>query len=395
MSVCAFAYVTTETLPIGLLLPISADLGVSQSRVGLLVTWYGLVIVLTTIPLTRLTRGVPRRFLLGGLTAVFAVATGAAAAAPGYGVLLIARLATALSQALFWALALPTATSLFPARVHGRVISVIMAGTSLAAVLGVPAGTWLGQRTGWRSPFFVLCALGLAATVTIFALIPTTAPDEAPSARGSTPDVRRYRLLLVLSVLAITGSLASFTYVTPFLVTVSGFALATTGALLLARGVAGIAGVFVGGVLADRHPWIATLAPVLLQTVALLGLYALGAVPVVAVVLVALAGAAYSALTTVLGSRFLQVAPGRTDLAVAGLSTAINIGITAGALVGGVLLTHGGVRDTALAGGMLSLAALAAVLIEPRLSRPATDRTAVDRDQRDPPRLRRPVAGPS
>ncbi|MBB4957154.1 MFS transporter [Micromonospora polyrhachis] len=338
LSMCAFAFVTTETLPIGLLLPISEDLDVSPFQVGLLVTSYGLVVVLATIPLTRLTGRIPRRFLLAGLVTVYVVSTGVTAAASGYGVLLTARLVTALSQALFWALAIPTASALFPTRIRGRVISVVMAGTSLAAVLGVPTGTWLGEQVGWRTPFLVLSGIGLVAALAIVALVPTEAPDEASSARGSAPDARRYRLLLVLSALAVTGAFASFTYVTSFLVTVSGFAAAATGALLLARGVAGIGGVFAGGVLVDRDPWVATLAPVLLQAVALLGLFTLGTVPVAAVVLVALAGTAFSALTTVLGSRILQVAPGRTDLAAAGISTSINVGITVGALAGGLLL---------------------------------------------------------
>jgi MFS transporter, DHA1 family, inner membrane transport protein len=102
------------------------------------------------------------------------------------------------------------------------------------------------------------------------------------------------------------------------------------------------------------------------QAVALLGLYPLGGVPVVAVALVALAGLAFAALTTALASRVLQVAPGSLDLAAAGVSSAVNVGITAGAFLGGLLLPAWGVRSTVLVGGLLSLAALAVLLIEPR-----------------------------
>jgi predicted MFS family arabinose efflux permease len=370
LAVAAFAYVTTETLPIGLLLPISADLHAAPSAVGLLVTWYGLVVVLTTIPLTRLTGRLPRRFLLSGLVVTSAATNWAGAAAHGYGVLLGARVVTALSQALFWALVIPTAATLFSARVRGRVVGVVMAGGSLAAVLGVPAGTWLGQQAGWRAPFLVLGGVSLAAAAGIGVLLPGAAPGRPRSERGTDPDTRRYRLLSVLTILAVTGSFASFTYVTPFLVAVSGFAVATIGPLLLLRGVAGIGGVFAGGALVDRSPWLATLAPVALQVVALLGLAGLGAVRPLAAALVALAGAAFVALTTALGSRVLQVAPKSTDLAAAGMSTAINVGITGGALVGGLLLPRAGPRSTALAGGLLSLAALAAVLVEPWLRPP-------------------------
>ena len=115
LAVAAFAYVTTETLPIGLLLLITADLDVSPSTAGLLVTCYGLVVVAASIPLTHLTRRVPRRLLLSGVLAVFVVTSWVSAAASSYSMLLSARVVTALSQALFWSVVVPTAAGLFPA----------------------------------------------------------------------------------------------------------------------------------------------------------------------------------------------------------------------------------------------------------------------------------------
>ena len=141
LAVATFVYVTTETLPIGLLLLISADLGVSPSVAGLLVTWYGLVVVIASLPLTQLTQRVPRRPLLSGLLGVFVLGTWVSAAASSYWMLLGARVVTALSQALFWSVVVPTAAGLFPARLRGRVIAVVLAGASLAAVLGLPLGT--------------------------------------------------------------------------------------------------------------------------------------------------------------------------------------------------------------------------------------------------------------
>jgi DHA1 family inner membrane transport protein len=107
------------------------------------------------------------------------------------------------------------------------------------------------------------------------------------------------------------------------------------------------------------------IVPVAAQAAALLGLYVLGGTPVAAVALVAVSGLSFGALTTALASRVLQVAPGSVDLAAAGAATAVNVGITAGALVGSVLLPGLGARSTALVGGLLSLAALAAALGEP------------------------------
>jgi DHA1 family inner membrane transport protein len=365
LAVAAFTYVTAETLPIGLLLLMTADLDVAPSAVGLLVTYYGLVVVVASLPLTHVTRRVPRRQLLASLLAVSVLATWVSAAASSYWVLLAARVVTALSQALFWSIVVPTAAGLFPPRVRGRVIAVVFAGSSLAAVLGLPVGTWLGQQAGWRTAFLGLSAFGLAAMVTIATCLPTAMPGGGHAARGTTPDARRYLTLMAMTILATTGTFAAFTYVAPFLTEVSQFPAAATGPLLLVRGVAGIVGVAVGGALVDRSPWVAMLIPVTAQATALLGLYALGATPVAAAGLVALSGLSFAALTTALASRVLQVAPGSADLAAAGASTAVNVGITAGALIGSILLPGLGVRSTALVGGLLSLAALGVALCEP------------------------------
>lgn len=376
LSVSAFTYVTTETLPIGLLLLISADLDVSQSAVGMLVTGYGLVVVVTSVPLTYVTRQVPRRVLLPGLLAVFLGFTVVSVVSSSYWLLLAARMVIALSQALFWSVAVPTAAGLFSPRMTGRAISVVFAGSSLAAVVGVPVGTWLGEQFGWRAAFLVLSGFGVLALVIIAVFLPSGPPGETHSARGSAPDVRRYWLLLVVIVLTVMGSFTAFTYVTPFLTEVAAFSAAAIGPLLLLRGVAGVVGVGIGGLQVDRGPWGATVTAVALQAVALLGAYVLGESQVMAAVLVALAGMAFSAFASVVGSRVLQVAPGSADIASAGSSTAFNIGITAGALLGGVLLPTFGARGTALAGGVLSLAALAVVLVEPRLPVPGPERDA-------------------
>lgn len=370
LSVSTFAFVTTEMLPIGLLLMISADLAASESAVGNLVTGYGLVVVVASVPLTLLVRRVPRRHLLAGLLAVFVVANLASVVAPSYAVLLAARAVVALSQAVFWSIATPTAAGLFPPHVRGRVIAVLFSGTAVASVAGIPAGTWLGQQTDWRVPFAVLAGIGVIALVTIVALLPATPPESGHAARGVTPDARRYWLLVVATALAVGGAFTSFTFIAPFLTGVSGFAAAAIGPLLLVRGVVGIAGTALGGGLADRRPGPAVAAPIALQAVSLLGLYAWGTFPVAAVAFVGLSGLAMAGLATALSTRVLQVAPGRTDVASAGSSTSFNVGITLGALLGSALLPAFGVRSTMLAGGLLSVAALLVMAVEPWLPRP-------------------------
>jgi predicted MFS family arabinose efflux permease len=365
LSVSSFAYVTTETLPIGLLPLIAGDLGTSRSAVGLLVTGYGLVVVVTSVPLTRLTRRLPRRRLLTAVLAVFVLATALSALAQGYWLLLGARIVTALSQALFWAVVTPVAAGMFRPQVRGRALSLLYAGSSLAAVAGVPAGTWLGQRSGWRVSFLVLSGIGVLVLITLAVLLPDTRPGRGDADRGSAPDTGRYLAMLVSTALAVAGAFTAFTYISPYLTDVSGFAGSSVSSLLLMRGLAGLTGVFLAGLLVSRHGW-STLATVVgLQSVALGGQYLLGDSKAATAVAIAVTGLTMAALAATLGARVLELAPGSSSMAAAGASTAFNVGITAGALIGGVLLPATGVRSTALAGAVLSAVAFAVVLSEP------------------------------
>ncbi|MFI5694957.1 MFS transporter [Kribbella sp. NPDC051586] len=369
LGVSTFSFVTVEVLPIGLLTVMADDLGRSRSQIGLLVTGYAVVVVLASIPLARLTHHLPRRLVLGGTLAVLTVATALSAAAPTYEVLFAGRLVIAVSQALFWSIAPPIATSLFPPELRGRVVARLAIGTALAPILGIPLGTWLGEQAGWRVPFVVMAALGAAACLGIVTLLPRTEVQDGPSRRGTAPDARRYVVLLVAAAIGVTGFLTFNTYVTPFLLDITGFSSAALGPMLLASGAGGFAGTLIVGRVLDRYPWGAVVIPFGLITVGLLGLFGFGQVKVAAVVLIALIGLSFSGLAVAVQSRTLQIAPGSTDIASAGTSSAFNVGIAAGAFVGGALIDHTTVRSVALAGGLLTAIAALVMLSEPFVAR--------------------------
>ncbi|MEV4763091.1 MFS transporter [Micromonospora chokoriensis] len=364
-----FLYTTAEALPIGLLLPMAADLAVSPSQVGMLVTAYGAVVMVASVPLTALVRRVPRRWLLSALLAGFVLSTAVTVLTSTFTLLLAARMATAATHALFWAVVVPAAAELFRPALRGRVVAVVFAGGTVALALGVPAGTWLGERAGWRASFLAVAGLGAVVLVVVAALLPSTRPEEGHAARGAAPDARRFWLLVAVAVLATAGAIAAYTYVALFVTEVSGFSAASVGAILFARGIASVLGILAIGPLLDRSPWNALLITVAIQSAALLGLYAFGQRPSVSVGLIALAGLAFTAFTAALGGLVLQVAPGRSDLAAATVSAAVNVGITAGAFVGGLVLPSHGVRAVVLIGALLGVVALLLALGE-RLVRP-------------------------
>jgi len=311
-----------------------------------------------------------RRLLLSGLLAAFALLTLASGVAPGYDALLSARVATAASQAVFWSLVVPTAAALVPAELRGRAMSLVFGGASVGVVVGVPAGTWLGQVGGWRLPFLALGGVGLVVAFSLLRLLPDAragsspepggadAPVPAPSP-GGQPSVRAYAVLAVVTVLGTGGAFIGYTYITTFLGQVTHLSASSAGPALLARGVAGLVGVAVGGMVIDRFPGAALSMFVALQAAAMAGLAVFGTSADVAVTLWALTGLAFSGFSTALASRLLVDAPGDPALGSAGISTAVNVGITVGALAGGLLLGNLGARSTVVVGSILSVAAVA------------------------------------
>ena len=362
LMLAAFTFNTAENLPIGLLELIAESLRVSVSAVGLLVTGYGVTVAVASVPLAHVMRGVPRRHVLTGLLAALVVSSLVAASATSYWLLLAARLLTALAQALFWAVMGPVAVGLFAPGVRGRVLGALSVAGSLALVLGVPAGTWLGRRNGWPVPIAVPAALGLVSLVTIAVLLPTSRPDEEQTAYGTRPDARRFGTVLAVGTLSATGAFARFTYIVKFLGDVSGFDQSTVSGLWVVFGGACLVGVSITGAVLDRFPQAALNTAVATQAVGMLGLYAAGTDPVAALVFLVLMGGALGPVFMTAQNAMLQSAPGRTDIALAANSGAYNVGIAAGAALGGLALRLADVRGTFLVGGLLTVAACAVLV---------------------------------
>ena len=173
-----FLYGTAEGLPVGLLLPMAADLDISPSRVGMLVTAYGAVVMIASVPLTVLARRITRRKLLSWLLAGFVVSNAATVFATTFAQAVAARVATGLTHALFWAVVVPAAAELFRPGLRGRVVAVVFAGGNVALIAGVPAGTWLGEKAGWQASFLAVAGLGAVVLAVVATLLPSTRPGE-------------------------------------------------------------------------------------------------------------------------------------------------------------------------------------------------------------------------
>ncbi|WP_031161891.1 MFS transporter [Streptosporangium roseum] len=338
-----FTIVTSEMLPVGLLTSIAAALGVSEGTAGLMMSAPGLVAAVSAPVLAITTRRLDRRVLLLGLMALLAVANLAGAFAPNYPVMLAARVLTGVSIGGFWAFAAGLGPRLVPEGSVGRATSIILAGVSVASVLGVPAATFISSFAGWRTAFI---AMGVLALV-LLALLATTLPPlpgesraraseplphEAP-ARASQGELTwlsgPLKVVLVLTVLTVSGHFAAYTYVRPFLEQVSHAGPVLVSTALLLYGAAGVAGNFVAGAWAARNP-----KPVLV-TLAVLMALSTAALPLIDLPLIMLVvwGLGYGGVGVTLQLWIMRSGGGEMGTAL--YVSAFNVSIALGSFAGG------------------------------------------------------------
>ncbi len=372
----AFGIGVTEFVIMGLLLDVSADLRVSISAAGLLISGYALGVVIGAPLLGALTGHLPRKTLLLALMVVFTIGNLACALAPDYWTLMAARVLTAFAHASFFGVGSVVATSLVAPNRKASAIALMFTGLTVANILGVPFGTWLGQAYGWRSTFLAVTLVGVVAFIVIALLIPRDEPaeeGEEESSEGTLAVLGRRPVLLGLltTVLSWVGVFAAFTYLAPILTRISGFSEAAVSPILLVFGGGLVVGNLLGGRLADRH-----LVPTVIGT-----LITLSAVlfvmtfamhqPVAAIVAVGLLGAAAFATVAPLQMWVLVKAKGAGQgLASSFNIAAFNLGNAIGAWLGGFVIDHGpSLGAVPLVAGLVPLAALGVVLMALRLER--------------------------
>ncbi|MDF3885927.1 MFS transporter [Cupriavidus basilensis] len=343
LAMAAFITILTEALPAGLLPQMAQGLMVSEAWVGQTVTIYAIGSLVAAIPLTAATQGVRRRPLLLAALAGFVVANTVTALSTHYGLTMVARFLAGVSAGLLWALLAGYAARMVPDHQKGRAIAVAMVGTPLALSLGVPAGTFLGSFAGWRTCFGSMSALALV----LMAWVRLAVPDFAGQAAGKRLPLRqvfvlpgiRPVLLVVLTFVLAHNIL--YTYIAPFLVR-AGMAQRTDLVLLL-FGITALVGIWIIGVLIDRHLRTLTLASTVLFGLSALVLGVAGTEPFAIYAAVAAWGLAFGGAATLFQTALAKTAGDAADVAQSILVTAWNTAIAGGGLAGGVLLDRLGV----------------------------------------------------
>lgn len=370
----AFGIGTTEFVIMGLLLQVAADLQVSVPLAGLLISGYALGVFVGAPVLTLATRNLPRKQVLILLMAIFTLGNVACALAPSYGLLMAARIVTSLAHGTFFGVGSVVATSLVPAEKKASAIAVMFTGLTIATLLGVPAGAWLGLQFGWRASFWAIALIGVVAMLVLARFVPAdkganeVAPLQQELAVLADPQVL---LGLAMTVLGFGGVFAVFTYIQPILVEITGFSQEAVSPILLLFGVGLIVGNMLGGKLADRNLPFALVATTAGLAVVLLAMTPALRHPVAVSIFVGLLGAAAFATVAPLQMRVLDKAgeAGR-NLASSLNIAAFNLGNAFGAWLGGVTIDHGpGLGALTWVAAFVPLASLVLALISLRLDR--------------------------
>jgi len=368
LSGAIFVSVTSEFLPTGLLPDMAADLRVSESRVGLLVTVFAATVVLTTAPLAVVTRHLSRKWLMVGLLATFAVSNVFAAIAPTYETLVAARILGGLAHGLFWAVTGPYASHLVQKGQLARALSVTNAGGTLAFIIGVPVGTAIGHALGWRLSFLVMAGVVLVFTALIILFLPPvkhledlrTGEIRLPARKDKT--VGAVLIVAVTVILVMTGHNLLYTYIAPWLIDIASFSPDAVPGSLFAYGVAGAVGLVLAGIFGDRFPRASVTVFLLGIMGAVLLLMASASIPWLVVLSLVLWSASFGGLPSMMHARNLHRASHNLrDLASAWLTTAFNIAIGGGALLGGILLDGFGLAI--LPWGLIALVAVGLVFV--------------------------------
>ncbi|MEV4263086.1 Cmx/CmrA family chloramphenicol efflux MFS transporter [Kribbella sp. NPDC049584] len=366
LGLAVFAQATSEFMLSGLGPDIAHDLGVSIPTAGWLTSAFALGMIAGAPAIAVLGARWPRRRTLLVTLSVFLAVHVVGALTTSFTVLLITRVLAALANAGFLAVALATATSLVRPDAKGRATSVLLGGTTLACIVGVPAGALLGSALGWRSAFWAVAIISLPALAAILRSVPARGSGPVTMRLGIRP---RLVVLLLLGAFVNGATFCSFTYLAPIVTDVTGLGVGWVPLVLALFGLGSFAGVTVAGRYADRGDHLLVLVA---SGILLLGwcAFALTAAHVVPTVVLAFlqGGLSFAVGSTLIA--YALYAGAESPVLTGGLATAaLNVGAAAGPVLGGLAIGAVGFRgplwvSAALVGTALCVAAGSVRLVD-------------------------------
>lgn len=341
----AFAFGTTEFVIAGVLPQVAEGLGVSVPTAGYLVSGYACGIAIGGPLLALATKGLSRKALLLGLAVAFTLGQVACAMAPDFASMLALRVAVAVAHGAYFGVAMVVAVGLVREDQRGMAVAIILSGLTVSNVIGVPAGTAIGNLWGWRATFWVMGALGILAGLAMLILLPRTAGATTRPV-GLAREVRvlgrqQVWTSLIMMLMLMIGQFGLFTYITPTLIEVTGLDENIVPWVLLLNGVGATIGVFLGGKLADWKMMPSLITMLALQALTLAVIYAVSPYPLPMIAAIVVWGGLNFAIGTPIQTRILTWTADASSLASSLIPSGFNIGIALAASLGAAVLNGG------------------------------------------------------
>ncbi|WP_254052211.1 MFS transporter [Aeromicrobium sp. A1-2] len=352
-----FAIGTTEFMTMGLLPDIADGIGQSIPATGHIITAYAFGVVVGAPIIVSLGARLPKRELAIGLILALGVGNALTAVAQGYVPVLLARFVAGLPHGAYFGVASLLAASLVRPELRGRAVSSVMLGLSVATVVGVPASTLLGQGLGWRSAYWAVLGIAIAAAAMIALFVPHSAPDKSASLRRELAALRRPQVLFAVSagMVGFGGLFAMYSYIAPIITDVTELSRSWIAVGLLAFGIGSVLGSWVAGVMADWNVERSVLLGFAATIVVLAVFYGVASFAVPMLVLVFCVGALGSIVAINLQIRLMDAAGDAQMLGAALNHSALNVANGLGAFFGAVIIEAGhGYRATSLVGVVLA-----------------------------------------
>ncbi|MEE4483200.1 MFS transporter [Serratia ficaria] len=372
MTLCVFVLIASEFMPVSLLTPISGDLGVREGLAGQGIAISGALAVLTSLSISTFAGNLDRKVLLLGMTALMAFSGAVIALAPSYLIYMAGRALIGVAIGGFWSLSAATAIRLVPQPQVPRALAIFNGGNALAAVVAAPLGSYLGALIGWRGAFFCLVPVALFAFVWQWFSLP-----KMKAATGAQPGGAVFRLLadplvavgLAACGLFFMGQFALFTYVRPFLETVTRVDIPALSFILLTIGVTGFIGTLLIGAFLQAGFYPTLIAIPLLMAAIAGGLMAFGHSVWIVAPLFGFWGLIATAAPTGWWTWLARTLPNDAEAGGGLMVAVVQLSIALGSTLGGLAFDHRGYQSTFTLSAMLLAMAAALTLWTSRKDR--------------------------
>ena len=380
MALCSFVLIASEFMPVSLLSPIARTLDLTEGKAGQAIAISGLFAVITSLSLSSVLGKTDRRIVLLVLTSLLVISGAIVAFAPTYVIFMVGRALLGIAIGGFWSMSAAIAMRLVPSHAVPKALAVISGGNALATVLAAPLGSFVGSLIGWRGAFFCVVPVAVAAVIWQAVTLPPLPVAERQSARGMFALLRRPAVVFGLLTVAMlfVGQFSLFTYLRPFLEQVTHVSPALLSVMLLILGVSGFIGTVLIGRVLNGGLFITLAVLPALMAAAAVALTVVGTSVVAVGILLAVWGFAGTSAPVAWWTWLARTVPDEAE-AGGGLMVAIvQLAITLGATMGGIVFDAAGPRAEFLASaGLLAIAALAAVVIGRAHGHPAGHGQAV------------------